>query len=139
MSVDDLRQKMQVAIEESEAISAIVDATYAPLVRAAQGRLTEALAFVEIAAEARPPADKRLARLDAVMRETMTMAAKLIEFAGTQLRDGIAIEEVDEFLTRQEQSEAALDQARVAATAVIIHLDRVLQSVTRAQIFNKQL
>lgn len=132
MKIDALREHMLLLDTLFVEISDEVSEQYLPLLKAAAARSAEMQAFIEIAAEARPQADQRLSRLDAVIRETVDSVSRNIERAGVDLQDGIAIEELDEFLSRQEQATLALEQARIAATALVVHLDRALKSCSRA-------
>lgn len=127
MPIEAFRQQMQAVAVETDAIAANIDPQFQPLIQAAQARLAEATAFMAIAAECQENADPRLARLDTVIRETTQMVVQVIERAGVDLHDGIGIDEVDEFLIRQEQASAALDHARICATATVVHLDRALK------------
>lgn len=129
---ETLRQQAEKLHESVQEIATNVNEDYLPLVGAAETRIAEVLAFLEIATGVRPQPDQRLARLDAVVRETIEMVGKSVERAGVALEDGMTIDEVDAFLARQEQADAAIEQARIAATAVVIHLDRALKLCAHA-------
>lgn len=127
MNFNDLRSAAQRAQTEMDAISQSVDGAKLPLVAAANQRLAEAVAFMEIAAGVRESLDSRLARLDAVCRETVNMVSEVVSRAGFENPEGISPEQIDDFLDQQELASQAIEQARVAITGTLVHLDTALR------------